>query len=92
MNAMAVIQASDFVSWYEDSFFILIAAGGFLILLICVLIWMKFIRKNRFPEFEVEPRLGASHAAGIGAVISFSSTAVPPARQRAQLPDYVRRA
>lgn len=45
-----------------------------------------------FPEFEVEPRIGGNHAAGIGAVISFSSSAIPPAIQRDQVPDYVRRA
>ncbi len=56
------------------------------------LMWWKNRARFRFPDFEVEPRLGGSHAAGIGAVISFSSTAVPPARQRAQVPDYMRRA
>lgn len=48
--------------------------------------------RYRFPDFEVEPRLGGSHAAGIGAVISFASAAVPPASQRDQVPDYLRRA
>ena len=43
-----------------------------------------------FPEFRVEPRLGGNHAAGIGAVISFASAAVPPASQRDQMPDSVR--
>ena len=54
--------------------------------------WMKSRVSYRFPEFDVEARLGGSHAAGIGAVISFSSTAVSPARQRDQVPDYMRRA
>jgi hypothetical protein len=49
-------------------------------------------KRYRFPEFEVEPRLGAAHAAGVGAVISFASAAVPPAAQRDQVPDYLRRA
>lgn len=49
-------------------------------------------RRCRFPEFDVEPRLGGAHAAGIGAVISFASAAVPPASQRDQTPDYLRRA
>jgi hypothetical protein len=44
------------------------------------------------PEFEVEPRLGGAHAAGVGAVISFASAALPPASQRDQVPDYLRRA
>jgi hypothetical protein len=53
--------------------------------------WLRFRARYRFPEFEVEPRLGGSHAAGIGAVISFTNAAVPPAQQREQVPDYLRR-
>lgn len=54
--------------------------------------WLRRSVRYRFPEFDVEPRLGGSHAAGIGAVISFASAAVPPASQRDQVPDYLRRA
>jgi hypothetical protein len=54
--------------------------------------WLRLRSRHRFPEFEVEPRLGGAHAAGIGAVISFVSAAVPPASQRDQVPDYLRRA
>ena len=54
--------------------------------------WMKRRARYRFPDFEVEPRLGGAHAAGVGAVISFASSAVPPASQRDQVPDYLRRA
>lgn len=54
--------------------------------------WMRRKAKYRFPDFEVEPRLGGVHAAGVGAVISFASAAVPPASQRDQVPDYLRRA
>ena len=54
--------------------------------------WLRQRARYRFPEFEVEPRLGGNHAAGIGAVISFASAAVPPASQRDQVPDYLRRA
>ncbi|MES2438691.1 MAG: hypothetical protein V4584_06485 [Verrucomicrobiota bacterium] len=54
--------------------------------------WLRLRARYRFPEFEVEPRLGGSHAAGVGAVISFASAAVPPASQRDQVPDYLRRA
>jgi len=43
----------------------------------------------RFPEFDVEPRLGGGHAAGVGAVISFASSALPPASQRDQTRDYL---
>lgn len=65
---------------------------GGLLLVWSSLMWWKHRVRFRFPEFDVEPRMGGSHAAGIGAVISFSSTAMPPARQRDQVPDYMRRA
>ncbi len=54
--------------------------------------WLRLRARYRFPEFEVEPRLGGAHAAGVGAVISFASAALPPASQRDQVPDYLRRA
>jgi hypothetical protein len=54
--------------------------------------WMRSRARYFFPEFEVEGRLGGAHAAGVGAVISFASAAVPPASQRDQVPDYLRRA
>ncbi|MES2920928.1 MAG: hypothetical protein V4819_05255 [Verrucomicrobiota bacterium] len=54
--------------------------------------WLRLRGRYRFPEFDVEPRLGGAHAAGVGAVISFASAALPPARQRDQVPDYLRRA
>jgi hypothetical protein len=71
-----------------------IAAAGFggLLILWCAVAWWRNRVRFRFPEFEVEPRLGGSHAAGIGAVISFGSSAVPPAMQRNRVPDYMRRA
>lgn len=53
--------------------------------------WMRMKARFRFPEFDVEPRLGGDHAAGVGAVISFASASVPPASQRDQVPDYLRR-
>ena len=54
--------------------------------------WWRLRARYRFPAFEVEPRLGGAHAAGIGAVISFASAAIPPASQRDQVPDYLWRA
>lgn len=54
--------------------------------------WLRIRARYRFPEFSVEPRLGGAHAAGVGAVISFASATVPPASQREQVPDYLRRA
>jgi hypothetical protein len=55
-------------------------------------LWWRSRASYRFPEFDVEPRLGGAHGAGVGAVISFSSASVPPASQRDQVPDYLRRA
>lgn len=66
------------------------SCGGLLAMWSFAMWWLGRMR-FRFPEFEVEPRLGGAHAAGIGAVISFSSSAVPPARQRNQVPNYMRR-
>ena len=54
--------------------------------------WLRRNARYQFPDFEVEPRLGGVHAAGVGAVISFASASVPPASQRDQVPDYLRRA
>ena len=71
------------------------AAGGLCGLLLAgwlTAVWMRGRARYRFPDFEVEPRLGGAHAAGVGAVISFASAAIPPASQRDQVPDYLRRA
>ncbi|NJM38907.1 MAG: hypothetical protein HC845_14150 [Akkermansiaceae bacterium] len=67
------------------------ASAGGLFFLLGIIYFLRRRAHYVFPEFDVEPRLGGSHAAGIGAVISFSSAAVPPASQREQLPDYLRR-
>ena len=69
--------------------------GGFFGVLIAGCAMSSFMgsrARYRFPEFDVEPRLGGNHAAGVGAVISFASAALPPASQRDQVPDYLRRA
>ncbi|MCH2063495.1 MAG: hypothetical protein MK194_07185 [Roseibacillus sp.] len=54
-------------------------------------IWLQGRRKYLFPEAECGPLLGAPHAAGVGAVISFSNAHLPPSRQRDQMPDYLQR-
>ncbi|HSP41706.1 MAG TPA: hypothetical protein VLO11_02445, partial [Luteolibacter sp.] len=53
--------------------------------------WLRRRTRYRFPDIEVEPRLGGAHAAGVGAVISFASASEPPASQRDQIPGYLRR-
>jgi hypothetical protein len=66
--------------------------GGVLLLISGLMIWLRLRGGRRFPDLEVEPRLGGAHCAGIGAVISFASASVPPASQKDQVPDYLRRA
>jgi hypothetical protein len=56
-----------------------------------LIIWLSIRARYHFPDLDVEPRLGGPHAAGIGAVISFASAAAPPASQRDQVPEYLRR-
>ena len=53
--------------------------------------WLRRRARHRFPDLEVEPRLGGAHAAGVGAVISFANASEPPASQRDQIPGYLRR-
>jgi hypothetical protein len=65
--------------------------SGSLLLALVLRFWLKRRALYRFPDFEVEPRLGGAHAAGVGGVISFASATVPPALQRDQLPEYLRR-
>lgn len=56
-----------------------------------VLGWRRWRAVYHFPELAVEPRLGGRHAAGVGAVISFASADLPPAAQRNQVAEYLRR-
>jgi len=64
---------------------------GFLLVVWSLLMWIRMSRRNVFPELEVEKRLGGNHAAGIGAVISFSSSSVSPSSQRDQVPESMNR-
>jgi hypothetical protein len=83
------LMVQDLVRKYAFPVGVAVAA---LVAIVGINFVLRFRRRYRFPEFEVEPRLGGAHAAGIGAVISFASAAVPPASQRDQVPDYLRRA
>lgn len=70
--------------------------GVLLLAMAAVLVWVgRVVARRRlryvFPEVEVEPLLGAPHAAGVGAVISFASAQLPPSQQRDQVPDYLQR-
>ncbi len=74
--------------------YVMPAGATLTLLFVCLFInfWLKRGARYVFPDFDVEPRLGGAHAAGVGAVISFASAALPPASQRDQVPDYLRRA
>lgn len=63
--------------------------GGALLIAAGALSVARRRAKFHFPVFEVPPRLGGSHAAGIGAVISFGSTTQSPSAQRNEVPDYL---
>ncbi|MEI6653959.1 MAG: hypothetical protein WCP45_04270 [Verrucomicrobiota bacterium] len=65
--------------------------AGALVLALGLGAWLRWRATYRFPEFVVEPRLGGSHAAGVGAVLGFSRTALPPPSQRDQLAETWRR-
>ncbi len=69
------------------------AGGGLAGLAALCLGWRLFRRRlsYRLPEFEVAPRLGGEHGAGIGAVVTFGNPSLPPSIQRDQMPDYLRR-
>lgn len=79
-------------AWLKLAGAVTVSVSGGLLALGSALMWWRGRARFRFPEFDVEPRLGGSHAAGIGAVIFFGSPAIPPAMQRNQVPDYMRRA
>lgn len=87
-----VVADTPLPPWVKISAGAAASAVGFLLFVWSGFMWFRARARYVFPEFDVEPRLGGSHAAGIGAVISFSSSSVPPASQRAQVPDYMRRA
>lgn len=89
-------RKSNPLEWIPEQFreSVLIGVGGLvsLLFLSALLLWLRSRMRLKFPEIELEMRLGGSHGAGIGAVVHFGSPAVSPARQREQVPEYLRRA
>jgi hypothetical protein len=53
-----------------------------LIALVAIRYRLRCRDRYRFPDFSVEARLGGRHGAGVGGVISFTSSSVPPAWQK----------
>lgn len=90
-GALDAIKAMA-IDWAERWWGFVAIAAGLLMLVSALSAWLKSRVRMRFPELEVEPRLGGAHAAGVGAVISFASASLPPASQKDQVPDYLRRA
>lgn len=59
------------------------ASGAGLLAMLALIRWrIRRRARYRFEDLEVEERLGGPHAAGIGAVVSFSSADLSPASQR----------
>lgn len=80
------------VLWMEKWWGAVALLSGGVMLVFSFTAWMRSRVRFRFPDLDVEPRLGGGHAAGVGAVISFASASLPPASQKEQVPDYLRRA
>jgi hypothetical protein len=94
-KAKAAEKKAKFLAIQNQMLQFALPAGVVLGLLAMVCVFWRVRRaraRYHFPVLEVEPRLGGNHAAGVGAVISFASAAVPPASQRDQMPEYLRRA
>lgn len=66
------------------------ALAGALVIGGLIWAWIRMRARYRFPVWNVEPRLGGDHAAGVGAVISFASATVSLASQREQRADDAR--
>lgn len=78
--------------WGKAAVGLVIVAFGSVMIALSLRFFLRRRARYLFPEFDIEPRMGGDHAAGVGAVISFSSSAVSPTNQRDQVPDYLRRA
>jgi hypothetical protein len=62
-------------------------AAAALVVALPLLAWIYRRRmRYRLPVFDIQPRLGGKHAAGVGGVISFLNAEIPPAAQRDQMP------
>ena len=68
---------------------LVLGAFGAIVVLGLLVLLARMRMRYRLPEFDVPRRLGGEHGAGIGAVLSFGSTALPPSAQRRRMPDYL---
>ena len=91
---ITAIDASALSVFKSHLHWIILGVLGLLCLIAaCVFGWLMWRRSRRyhFPVVEVPERLGASYAAGVGAVIAFHKKLGSPSSQRNQVPDYLKR-
>ena len=90
--ALAAKLLKPFEPWIDRARRIAVLVGLGLTAVLVVVVWQRLRLRRlgcRFPEADVEPRLGGAHAAGVGAVISFANATTSPASQRDQVPRYL---
>ena len=90
--ALAARLLKPFEPWIDRARRIAVLAGLGLTAVLVIVVWQRLRLRRlgcRFPEADVEPRLGGAHAAGVGAVISFANATTSPASQRDQVPRYL---
>jgi hypothetical protein len=62
-----------------------IAGVAGLLILVFGFVWLRSRRRYTFPEVPVEARLGGEHAAGVGAIMSFTTSKHSLSEQRDQI-------
>ena len=93
-EVVPVIDAGGLSVLKSNMHWIILGLLGLLCLMAgCVFGWVMWSRSRRyhFPVVETPERLGASYAAGVGAVIAFHKKLGSPSSQRNQVPDYLKR-
>ena len=82
------------LSGNENLFWLVV--GGVVVVSAGLLGWLGRLiahkrRAYHFPDAEGGTLMGAPYAAGVGGVLSFSSSQTPPSRQESDVPDYLQR-
>lgn len=74
-----------FPAWLKDVKAYGIAGVAGLTILVFGFVWLRSRRRYTFPQVPVERRLGGEHAAGVGAVLTFSTAKHSLSEQRDQI-------